>query len=60
MPLAYQLALTGLALALWSFSDDCFGRRSIALALIEAVLLLRLSVGWTRLLFDVFGPDAIE
>lgn len=37
-----------------------FGRFSIALGLIEAVLLLHLSVGWTRLLVDVFGPDAIE
>ena len=60
MPLSYQVALTGIALALWSFSDGFLGRFSIALALIEAVLLLRLSVGWTRLLVDVFGPDAIE
>ena len=37
-----------------------FGRFSIALALIEAVLLLRLAVGWTRLLVDMFGSGAIE
>jgi len=28
--------------------------------MIESVLLLRLAIGWTRLLVDVFGPDAIE
>jgi hypothetical protein len=60
IPLSYQVALTGIALAFWSFSDGFFGRFSIALALIEAMLLLRLSVGWTRLLVDVFGPDATE
>lgn len=60
MPLSYQVALTGLALALWSFSDGVFGRFSIALALIEAVLLLRLAVGWTWLLVGMFGSDAVE
>jgi len=60
MPLSHQVALTGLAHALWSFSDGFFGRFSIALALIEAVLLLRLAVGWTWLLVDVFGSGAVE
>lgn len=55
MPLSHQIALTGFALALWSFSDGLFGRSSIVLALIEAVLLLRLSVGWTWLLVGAFG-----
>jgi len=32
MPLVYQVALTGLALGLWSFSDGLLGRFSIALA----------------------------
>ena len=60
MPLAYQLALAVIALALWSFSDGLFGRLSIPLALIEAVLLLRLAVGWTRLMVDAFGVPAPE
>lgn len=60
MPLAYQLALTGAALALWSFSDGFLRTIRIALALIEAMLLLSLAVSWTPLLVDVFGPDAIE
>lgn len=60
MPLSSQATLTGLALTLWSFSDGFFGRFSIALTLIEAALLLRLAVGWTRLLVDLFGSDAIE
>ena len=60
MPLAHQLALAVTALALWSFSDGLFGRFSIPLALIEAVLLLRLAVGWTRLMVDAFGVPAPE
>ncbi len=34
-------------LVVWSFSDGLFGRFSLILALIEAVLLLRLSIGWS-------------
>ena len=60
MALSYQVALTGFALTLWSFTGGFFGRFSIALALIEAVLLLRFAVGWTRLLVDMFGSGAIE
>ena len=60
MPLAHQLALAATALALWSFSDGLFGRFSIPLALIEAVLLLRLAVDWTRLMVDAFGVPAPE
>jgi hypothetical protein len=55
MPLSHQMILTGLALSLWSFSDGLFGRFSVVLALIEAVLLLRLSIGWTHLFVDAFG-----
>lgn len=55
MPLSHQVALTGFALALWSFSDGLFGRFSIILALIEAVLLLRLSIGWTYLFVGAFS-----
>lgn len=55
MPLAHQLMLTGFLLGLWSFGDGLFGRFSVILAFIEAVLLLRLSVGWTRLFVDAFG-----
>jgi len=43
MPLAHQLALAATALALWSFSDGLFGRFSIPLALIEAVMVGRSS-----------------
>jgi hypothetical protein len=55
MPLAHQVALAGVALGLWCFSDGLFGRFSPVLAVIEAALLLRLAVGWTRLLVDAFG-----
>jgi hypothetical protein len=60
MPLPYQLALTGAALALWCFCDGLFGRFSILLALIEAVLLLRLSVGRTRLMVEATGGSIPE
>jgi hypothetical protein len=60
MPLAHQLALTATALTLWSFSDGLFGRFSLPLALMEAVLLLRVAVGWTRLMVDTFGVPAPE
>ncbi len=55
MPLAHQIVLTGLALALWSFSDGPFGRFSVILAFVEAVLLLRLAIGWTRPFVEAFG-----
>jgi len=55
MPLSHQIVLTGFALALWSFSDGLFGRFSVILALIEAVLLLRLSIGWTHLFVGALG-----
>jgi hypothetical protein len=58
MPLSHQVVLTGFALALWSFSDGLFGRFSLILALIEAVLLLRLSIGWTYLFVEAFGAPA--
>ena len=58
MPRSYQVVLTGFALALWSFSDGLFGRFSLILALIEAVLLLRLSIGWTYLFVGAFGAPA--
>jgi hypothetical protein len=55
LPLSHQVVLAGVALALWCFSDGLFGRFSVILALIEAVLLLRLAIGWTRLLVEAFG-----
>jgi hypothetical protein len=58
MPLLHQIALTGGALALWAFSDGLFGRLSVLMALLEATLLLRLSLGWTRLLVDALGVPA--
>jgi len=58
IPLLYQVILTGFALAVWSFSDGLFGRFSLILALIEAVLLLRLSIGWTYLFVGAFGAPA--
>jgi hypothetical protein len=60
MPLSRQIAFAGFALALWSFSDGLFGRFSVPLALIEAVLLLRLSIGWTHLLVEAFGASTPE
>lgn len=55
MPLLHQAALTGAALAVWSFSDGLFGRSSVLLALLEAALLLRLALGWTHLLVTALG-----
>jgi len=55
MPLLYQVALTGAALIVWSFSDGVFGRFSVLLALLEGALLLRLALGWTHLLVTALG-----
>jgi hypothetical protein len=55
MPLSHQIILTGSALSSWSFSDGLFGRFSVVRTLIEAVLLLRLSIGWTHLFVGAFG-----
>jgi hypothetical protein len=59
MPLSHQVVLAGVALVLWCFSDGLFGRFSVILASIEAVLLLRLAVNWTRLLVDAFGGHGL-
>jgi hypothetical protein len=57
MPLLYQVALTGAALVVWSFSDGLFGRSSVFLALLEGALLLRLALGWTDLLVKALGSS---
>jgi hypothetical protein len=54
-PLTRHIVAAGVLLLVWCYCDGMVGRLHWGLAVVEALLRLRLALMWDKTLFDVLG-----